>query len=173
MAHLGAEFDPNKVDPARPIEPLPTGWYAMVATESEIKDAKAGGKNKYLEIVFAIDESRHPQHKGRKVWARLNLWNDSAKAEEIASSELSAICHAVGSPPITDSQELHFKPLAVRVVYKPATEKFGEGNDIKGYDAIAKRFGATGSGTPTPGPSGASASSGAAPAESATPPWGK
>lgn len=154
MVGLGGTFDSTGVEPSQPMEPLPTGWYAMQIVKSEIKESSKNPQNKMLKLEFEIDESRHPQLKGRKAWTNLNLWNSNAMACEIAQKDLSAICRAIEVPQVDDSDLLHNKMMAVRLVHKPATKDFGEGNDVKGYDSISKRFPAAGT-APAPSAEGA------------------
>lgn len=130
MAQLG-NFDASTVAPSAPMEPVPTAWYKAMITASEIKNTKSGD-GRYLEIELQILEG---QYAGRKLWDRLNLWNNSAKAVEIAQRTLSAICHATGKIHVQDSVELHNLPLQVRAVYieEPG---YNPKNEVKGYKPI-------------------------------------
>lgn len=133
MANLG-NFDPNAVEPATTIEPVPSGDYTAIITDSEMRET-ARGDGHYLELTHQIIEG---EFKGRILWARLNLDNPSDKARSIAQQQLSAICHAAGiKQAITDSEVLHNKPLVIRAVYVPANVERGWSakNDIKGWKA--------------------------------------
>jgi hypothetical protein len=156
MANIGS-FDATQVAPREDFTPLPTGEYPAQIVDSDMKPTKKND-GQYLELTFEIADG---EFKGRKVWSRLNLDNPNPKAVEIAQRDLSAICHAAGKLQIRDSQELHYKPMLIRVEYVEA----GEGrdkptNDIKAYKALA---GAA--------PSAAAPAAPAA-AGSAAPPWG-
>lgn len=144
MADLGGTFDSDKVDPATPIVPLPAGWYAMAIKASEKKVSKANEQNSYLQLDLEINENYHPKLKGRMCWARLNLWNANAQAADIAQRELSAICRSVGVPKVSNSEQLHGRPMSVRVAYRPAKGDFGEGNEVKGFAPLSDHFTATG-----------------------------
>ena len=85
-------FNANEVDPNFAFEPVPSGKYLAVITESEMKPTKSG-TGSYLQFTFEILDG---QFKGRKVWARLNLVNSNEMTVKIAQAELSAICRAVG-----------------------------------------------------------------------------
>ena len=98
--------------------------------ESEMKPTKSGNGN-YLELVFAILDG---QYKGRKVWARLNLYNPNPQAVQIARAELSAICHATGVMKLSDSIELHNLPLCIKVVCRKREDTGEISNEIKGYE---------------------------------------
>ncbi len=104
-------FDANQVEPTNDFEPIPAGKYVAVITESEMKPTKAG-TGSYLQLTFQILEG---EHKNRLLWTRLNLDNPNATAVQIARSELSAICRAVGVMTPSDSVELHNLPLVIHV----------------------------------------------------------
>jgi len=147
MANLGKPFDPNAQEPAKAFDILPTAWYAMQIVDSENREAKTEG-HAFVWLELEILEAVHPDLKGRKVWTRLNLWNTSQQAVDIAERELGAICHAVGHlTDVTDTEVLHGKPMAVKVRAVPAKGEFDAQNEVKGYEAYAARFGA---GVPVP-----------------------
>jgi len=91
MANLNG-FDAHEVDPVVGFDPIPASKYLVVITESEMKPTKSGA-GQYLQFTFQILEGKH---KGRLLWARLNLDNANATTVKIARAELSAICRAVG-----------------------------------------------------------------------------
>ena len=155
MASLN-NFDANQVDPSVALDPLPAGKYIAVVSESELKPTKAGG-GKYLQLTFQIIEG---EHKGRLVWARLNLENKSEMTVKIARGELSAVCRAVGVMQPRDSVELHNVPLEINVGLKKRDDNGEFTNVIKGY---AKK-GGNGAAGPAPRPA-----AGAGPGS--TPPW--
>ncbi len=158
MASLN-NFDANQVDPSVALDPLPAGKYIAVVSESELKPTKAGG-GKYLQLTFQIIEG---EHKGRLVWARLNLENKSEITVKIARGELSAVCRAVGVMQPRDSVELHNVPLEINVGLKKRDDNGEFTNVIKGY---AKKGGSVGGGGATTAPRSAA---GAGPGS--TPPW--
>ena len=125
------EFDATKVDPSKPLEPLPAGRYLGAMTESEMK-ATQKGDGAYLACAFQVLDG---EHKGRKLFDNLNLKNPSATAVEIARGKLSAICHAVGVMQPKDSTELHNKPLVLVVGHEKRSDNGELKNVIKGYEA--------------------------------------
>jgi hypothetical protein len=147
-------FNANEVEPNAPRDPIPAGWYKAVITESEEKPTKAQ-TGSYLQLTFEIVEG---QHQGRKVFSRLNLNNPNATAVEIAQRELSGICRGVGVMTPRASQDLHDKPLSIKVKVTPARDGYEPGNEISEYAA------ANGGGSAT---TGQTASGGA------KPPWKK
>mgnify|MGYP001004380629 FL=1 len=152
MANLN-NFDANNVDPSVALDPIPAGKYIAVITETEMKPTKAGG-GKYLQLTFQIVDG---DHKGRLVWARLNLENKSEMTVKIARGELSAICRAVGVMAPKDSVELHNIPLEINVGLKKRDDNGEFTNVIKGY---AKKGGNGGGGA-----------AGARVPAGGTPPW--
>jgi hypothetical protein len=126
-------FDANQVEPSSDFEPVPAGKYLAVITESEMKPNKAG-TGSYLQLTFAIIEG---EHKGRFLWARLNLDNPNAVAVQIAKAELSAICRAVGVLAPNDSTDLHDLPLVIHVKCKKRPDTGEIANEVKGYSPKA------------------------------------
>lgn len=132
------DFDASKVEPAKPFEAVPTGWYKCAMTASEGKPASTGAGNGYAECEYTIIEG---EYQGRKLFDRLNLWNTNPVAVEIAYKQMSAICHAVGVIQINDTALLHNRPLMVRAVLKPAGPgangiHYDASNEVKGYKAV-------------------------------------
>ena len=127
MANLNG-FNANNVDPATDFEAIPAGKYLAAVTASEMKPTKSGNGS-FLELTFQVLEG---EHKGRLLWARLNLDNPNATAVKIARGELSALCRAVGVLEPKDSVELHNLPLVITVKQKP--DAGGEvRNEVKGF----------------------------------------
>ena len=122
-------FDANTVEPADELEPIPTGKYVAVITDSEMKPTKAG-TGSYLQLTFQIIEG---EHANRLLWVRLNLDNPNATAVEIARRELSAICRAVGVLTPNDSVDLHNLPCFIHVRVKRRSDTGELQNEVKGY----------------------------------------
>jgi hypothetical protein len=129
MAYLG--FDATAVTPASDFSALPAGEYAVIITSTEMATTKRGD-GQMLKLTLEVIEG---QHKGRLLWARLNLNNPNPKVVDIAQRELSAICHAVGKTYIKDSDELCNLPLRVKVNYVPVRDQYPESNEIKAWKA--------------------------------------
>lgn len=143
-------FDANNVEPSAPREPLKAGWYKAVITESLEKPTKAQ-TGSYLQLTFEVIEG---DSAGRKVFTRLNLNNPNQQAVEIAQRELSSICRATGVMTPRTSQDLHDKPLMVKVKVTPARDGYEPGNEISEYEPVNK-----------------AATGGAPEGGKATPPW--
>ena len=122
-------FNANDFAPTQTYEPIPEGSYKAVITESEEKPTKAG-TGSYMQLTVEIIDG---QHSGRKLIDRLNLNNPNKVAVDIAQRTLSSICRATGVMTPTDSQELHDKPMMVKVVIRPAQGEYSASNEIKSY----------------------------------------
>lgn len=129
-------FDATQVEPATPYEVIAAGKYPAAIVDSQFKPTMSG-TGQYLELTFQIIDG---PHKGRKLWARLNLQNQSQEAVRIARGELSAICRAVGVMQPKDSVDLHNIPLVIDVTVKKRGDTGELTNEIKGY---AKKESAT------------------------------
>lgn len=133
MASLNG-FDATQFEPQSDRSPLPAGEYRAVIIDSEEKPTKAG-TGKYLQLTIEIVDG---EHKGRRVWDRLNLVNPNAKAVEIARDTLASICRAVNVLQPKDSVELHNIPLTVRVAVRRREDNGEHTNEVKGYKAISQ-----------------------------------
>lgn len=172
MADLGGTFDSDTVDPHKARELLEPAWYLVTIVKSDVVETKAGD-GKYLKLELDIDESRHPEHKGRKIWENLNLWHAKPSVSDIAQRSLSAICRAVGVPKIDNSEQLHHRPMAVLIGVRPAKDGYDAQNNIKGYE-VPEKVNDKSSAPTGSAPQGTGSKS--APAEepvSKTPPWVK
>lgn len=132
MANI-ANFVDYQASPDSDFDPIPSGEYPAVITDSEMKTTKAG-TGQYLELEHQICDG---PYQGKKVWARLNLDNPNATAVKIANQHLAQIRHATGRMQVSDSAELHNIPMLIRVELEPASAKRErEGNEIKEWKAL-------------------------------------
>ncbi|KAB1068883.1 DUF669 domain-containing protein [Methylobacterium planeticum] len=167
MAYLGNTFDPNEVpEDERSFEPMPEGDYNVQIVESEIAPTKSGGD--MLKLTLEVIDG---QFANRKVWDNLNIRNSNAVAQGIAQRALADICAATNTGPITDSEELHFKPFVATLKIEPS-RTVGD----RTYDARngVKRYKARG-GQPPAGKSAPAQRTAAAslpPAQRSARPWG-
>lgn len=156
------DFNAEEVDPQEVFEVMPAGDYVGQVVGSEIKPT-ASGSGEYLKVEIEILTAGFA---GRKVFDQLNIRNESVEAERIGRAQLSALCHAVGVMRISDSQQLHGKPFAIKLAVKE-DPKYGKQNKVKGYKT------AQGPAFPAPASPTITASSPPAPPVSspAVPPW--
>jgi hypothetical protein len=123
-------YNPDEFEPLGSFEPLPVGDYVVVIESSEKKKAGTGDRNFYLQFVYNVIEG---DFKGRKVFDRLNVENESEQAQTIAKRALASICIATGQHHPRNTEELHDKPFMVNVAIRPAKGDYGPSNSIKGY----------------------------------------
>ena len=126
---VNLNFNANNVEPKLGFDPIPAGKYLALIINSEMKPTKSGS-GKFLELTFQIMDG---PYKNRQVWSRLNLHNPSQQAVQIAQSELSSICRAVGVMTPNDSVELHNLPLVITVSCKKRADTDELTNEVKGY----------------------------------------
>ena len=133
MSNLsGYNFNAESIEPNTSYEPIPAGWYTAIISSSEMK-ATRDGYGEYLSLTLQVIEG---QYENRLVFARLNLKNANDKAVDIARKDLAAICRAVGVMSPQASEELHDKPLMIKVKVRPASGDYEASNDIGGYKAV-------------------------------------
>ena len=179
MAHIS--FDASGVEPAVPFEILPPGKYRAQIVQSEMQPTKQGD-GQMLCLEFDLLDG---PYQGRKLWERLNLVNRSQQTVEIAQRQLSAICHAIDRIQVTDSEQLHFRPMLLTVAVEldkrdehlPADQRRKQ-NRVKGYaraSGAAAASAATAARPSSPpaspaatAPAGSRTAAAAAPA---SPPW--
>lgn len=156
MALIG-NFNAAEVEPQQDFSPVPAGWYDAQIVDSDLKATRAGNGH-YAALTYEILKG---EFKGRRVFVNLNLDNPSEKAVSIAQKQLSSICRAAGVMQVSDTQQLHYKPHAIRVEVE-LNEK-GDRNNVKDWKKL--------DGNSTPAASGAPAPQAAA--ANGAPPWAR
>lgn len=130
MAQL--HFNAETVAPDAGFTPLPAGIYTTMITDSEVKLTRSGGEMAVFTLQVIDGE-----HRGRRLFARINTRNPSAEAERIGQGQLSSLCRAVGVMQLTDTAQLHGKPVRVRVIIrKDDTGQYGDQNEVKGFEPV-------------------------------------
>ena len=163
MASLGFRFNAAEVEPTSTYELIPEGDYLAIITDSEVKETQAQ-TGYYLQLTFDIIDDNH---KGRKVWARLNIQNKSKTAEEIGQRELSSVCHAVGHiGDLDDTDVLHNIPLIIQIESEERSDKKGS------YSNVIKAYNSAGGGKPAAIAQKPKVETSSSSGES-TPPWKK
>lgn len=125
-------FDSTAVAPQEEFAPLPAGLYTAMITDSEVVPTKAG-TGQMLKLTWKVIEGPLAN---RLIFDRINVVNQSPKAEEIGQRQLSALCHAVGVLQMKDTEQLHGIPCTVRVAISvDKTGQYADSNEIKAYTA--------------------------------------
>lgn len=125
-------FDANKVKPQEALDPIPSNWYNASVTKTELKPTKAkpgSSAGERLEVEFTVLDG---EYKGRKVFDGFNIKNANPVAADIGQQQLSALCHATGVLKVTDTAQLHDKPIRLKVGLENARVDTATGNT---YDA--------------------------------------
>lgn len=143
-------FNAAEVPAAKPFEPIPAGWYDAKIINSELKPT-SNGTGTRLNLTFEIIGG---EYNNRKVFEGLNVKNTSEKAQQIAQEQLSAICHAINVIQLKNTEQLHGKPLRIKVKVRPEDKVGGYDarNEINGYENINGKNGAAAAGTGAPAP---------------------
>lgn len=129
MASLGIQFDPNSVAPSTGGSGglHPAGDFEFEFTESEVKPTSKGNGQIMTFVLVNVgnpEDSSAGAANGQKVYASINVVNESAQAQKIGQEQLSALCaSAEFVEQLTDSEQLHYKRLWARVVHKPQMSK--------------------------------------------------
>jgi hypothetical protein len=121
MASLAGLFGNNKgfnaanVEPSQDFQPMKAGTYKAIINSSSLEPAKTGsGTNLVLE--FKIVEG---EYKNRTLKQWLCVQHAKQETQEIAQRNFSAICHAVNQMQVTTTEQLHGKPMLVRIALEP------------------------------------------------------
>ncbi len=146
MAQLIAAFNANQFDPTQGGGgSLPIGKHPVVIEASEVK-ANGSNDGGYLELSLKIIDGPQAGNSGAY---RLNLYNKSEKAVEIAHRQMSALCHVIGVYNVLETNVLHNIPFVIEVGMQK-----GEDAIAKGYTEVKKVFDINGN---EPGKAGAGA----------------
>lgn len=136
-------FDASAIPPMQEREPIPAGFYPMRITGSETKPTK---DNTGQYIAFELEVISGP-YAGRKAFDRVTIDNQNQIAVRIGQERLSAYCHATGVIRLTDTQQLHGIPIAVKLSVRK-DEGYEPSNDVKAIKNINELpAGATGPAT--------------------------
>lgn len=122
-ALINGPFDANQFNPATGGGgQLGVGFHKVIIEASEVKPTAAndGGM-----IAYTLRCIEGPEQGGSQAY-RLNMWNASDKAREIAQSQQSALCFVTGVFYVEDTQQLHNIPFYVEVVKQKNDEKYTE-----------------------------------------------
>lgn len=161
--------DLSNVTERREYTPLPAGFYQMQVIDSLVKETKSG-TGEYLELQMEIMDG---EFAGRKYWERLNLWNQSEKAVDIAKQTYLGLLKAQGKATATgNSEDLHFVPMMVQIKLQ-RNNKTGQLENIAVYlsgEAAEKAFAQLSVGHKAPARAAAPVS---ATASAGAPPWAK
>lgn len=140
MAQLLNAFNPLNYDPSQGGGSWPLGKHPVVIESAEVKPTQDNSSG-YLQLNLKVIDGPNSGFTGAY---RLNLYNQSAKAAEIAHRQLSAVCHVTQTfqlgPDGTQLQHLFGKPFVVECGYQKGEEPGPNNPDAKGYTEIKRVF---------------------------------
>lgn len=134
MANLGNYAGTALVEGSTNFEPFPAGVYDMEVVASDVVATKNGtGQMLKLELAVAGGE-----FEGRRVWANINIVNQSQQAQEIGQRQLSDLCRACGLVAVpSESEEFHGIPIRVSIGIEQS-EQYGAKNIVKRFLAAGE-----------------------------------
>jgi len=133
IAHIiPGGFNSQAVEPQAAFDndPLPPGLYTVEITGAEVKELKKGGTGLNIETTV-IDPAPFAK---RKAWKLLCIQHANAQTEQIAQSQLSAICRAVGIAQLDDTDQLFGRILRIRTKVRPADGQYPAQTEITGFE---------------------------------------
>lgn len=122
-------FDASAVSPDVAFGPIPAGQYIAQVVDSDLKTNRAG-TGQYIALQIEILDG---EFKGRRVFSNLTISHTNKTAERIGQAHLSALCRAVGVMQLTDTAQLHGRPIKITVRIRK-DEKYGESNEVTGFE---------------------------------------
>jgi hypothetical protein len=131
---LGSAFDSSTIEPSAPRdnEPLPAGVYTVEITNAEVKELSTG-KGQGLNLEFTVIDPE--QHARRKVWQMLCIVHSNEQTQQIAQSQLSALCRAIGiNGVLDDTDDLFQRMVRVRTKVRAAQGNYGPQAEVIGYE---------------------------------------
>lgn len=152
-------FDATQVAPQESLSPVPAGTYIGQIEETEIKETRSR-TGEMIKYKFRILDG---QYKNRVIFGNFNIRNQNPEAERIGQSQFSALCHAAGVLKVSDTAQLHGRPVKAKVKIRK-DEQYGDSNDISAFEPVGDAA--------VPTTSALSSAPSAAPS-AATPPWQK
>lgn len=155
-------FDATKVSPQSDRSAVPPDTYDVILTGSDIKPGKTP-TDRQMSLNMRIISG--PLN-GGSIFQTLNIIHSNPTAQQIAQSEFSALCHAIGILNISDTTQLHGRPFKVKTSIRNGTDKLGQ-PDGKTYTEVDAYLRADGS--PISGGAGAPGAVGQAPPAWANP----
>lgn len=175
MAQLPTTFNAHIVDPSQPVSMLPVSdqnGHPVIIVSSEFKPTKNDQNSGFLELMLQIIDG---PHKGETGAYRLNLFNANAQAVDIASRQLSALCHVTGQMMLSDSSQLHNIPFrAIVGMQKKATPDAPDYTQVNGVlDINGNKPGKAGQPAPQAAPQTQQGWPAPAPVAPAQPTWGQ
>lgn len=135
MAFLGTTIRADELPESTggDFPPIPAGEYTVSIAAADLTPTK-DGTGRYINLKLNVIA---PTHQGRVLFSKLNIRNQSAKAEEIGLQQLGAVMRAIGLAEVEDSDQLIGGVMDVKVTIKAATDQYPAGNEVKAYKPLS------------------------------------
>lgn len=131
-------FNANNVTPdSGEFAPIPPGWYVAKIDGAEMITSKNEDAGLMLKLELVIDEESHPEVGARRVFTNLVINHKNAVPRKIAERKLSAICHAIGTLELEDTDQLLGEMLKIRLKVRPAKGDYEASNDVEGFRSVS------------------------------------
>ena len=135
-----SDFNSNGIE-SNEFENLPAGSYkaAIVRSESKLtrKATESGNAQDGTMLVLVLQVLEGP-YAGRTVYSNINYLNASEVAEKIGRQQLASIYRAFDVTSVSDSSELHDKPIQIAVKIKEGTNGYGPKSEIVKFSKWVK-----------------------------------
>ena len=115
--------------PTNRLEPIPTGKYLAVITESSLKPAKSG-TSQNLDLTFQITEG---PYQNRLLSTRILIDGGNGPSRNNKKNELSLLCRAIQVETPSNPAELHDRPLVICVRRTNRAETGEAINEVRGF----------------------------------------
>lgn len=132
MALLNLSFTAEEIKNAQTdnFAPVPAGNYIAEVNRSEVKQTK-DGRGSYLSLTFKILDG---DFANRLVFQNITIVNANQTAQAIGRKQMSQLSGACGIMQLNDSQELHGKPMWIKVAIEvDKTGQYEPRNTIKKF----------------------------------------
>lgn len=132
MVDLG-EFDFTDVPVRKGRDPIPAGEYRVAVIATERRPTKKGD-GMYIEATVEILDG---QFKGRRIWQKFHLWNNSERAVQISKELMASLMQAaVGHAKVKRTEDLYGVPViaVVKTLMNDSTKD--PINEIKSFKAV-------------------------------------
>lgn len=128
-------FDATTVTPSGDRTAVPKGRYRVILKSSEIKPTQ-DQKGKFINCGFQIldgpiqvEGQPAPtigSQAGKTAFININFLNENPVAQQIGQERLSALCHAVQVLRISDTTQLHGRPLQMEIGIQANDARYNE-----------------------------------------------
>jgi hypothetical protein len=117
----------------------------IIETVHTVKD---GGVKQRAVFTWEILDGQYAK---RRIWDGQNIVHPNPQTQEIATRAVKEIAAAVGHKgAVTNSDQIEFKPVMIRVRTEPAQNGYGPKNKVTRYAPVGSAVGAAGPATAAP-----------------------